>query len=535
MIDVTEYHKELLTRLSFGKELNTINLVLPESVNTVIGKIISLQNDLDRADVHAAVKGMYQNMIFSACSTLEDNELLAIIRNDNSKYKVQVIQSKMSKAILENINNPTFDWNTLLTEANMLLSTQESARSVKFIHELNFEDADVVGTFGYELLDFLISGGLTKGSYTIFYGGVNIGKSTLAVAPVALGAIKAGKKPMIISLEGNEMGTIIKLVAQSIGLCGIDSRHMTAEQKNLIKKAAETFPEVPVVPCNASKRYELDRLIRIYKPDVIIYDQLTLGSDSRDWQDMAKISQTLQRLALETGIPVVALTQSDKKFGALPGVGEESPEDIKYSAAIRQDATTVIKIGHVYPERSNERILTIEKTKDDSLSGLLPVKVKVSWNRDGVKDLGVLIQGKYTSKEDYIMLNKRTVAPIKVEEHLPQVKEVLKKEGVILPTSVDDIKTEVGVFKAPNTDIAGEYNTERYLTTHARMAQVGEALGIKELVKISKVLEKNPQKVNHDGLFTSSFLADYTKHAPFISGYYYRGGVADDDTEEDCG
>jgi len=525
MIEISKHHRELLTRLAFGENVSTQGIFLPEGVIQVLAKIQNLQRDLKQDNVHAAIKGMYQTLINPSIDrSLSDLELLHVIRNENDLYKAQVMQSKLQQAILQNHNNPTFDWSTLLGELNQYQATNADTRGIKFVHDLSFEEADVVGTHGYDLLDHLISGGLTKGSYTIFYGGVGMGKSTLVTIPLALGAVKAGKKPVIVSLEGNEMGTIVKLAQQAAGLCGIDQRFLTAEQKQIIKDTARKLPPIPIVPCGASKRYELDRIAREHKPDVLIYDQITLGSKSREWMDMANTSQMLQRFALETGIPVVALTQSDKKFSSGEGKEEDQDnEDIKYSASIRQDATTVIRISHCFPEAKNMRLLTIEKTKDDSLSPRLPIKVKVEWSQKGVDDLGLFENRKFTSKMDYMLANKRDFSAIEVAPEIEEIKEVVKE---VKPSKFGNLKTELGTFEIPLDNLHGDYNQSRYETTGERLKMIGESICIKELGEIGdgfNTIKKN----SHDKLFVGAVQVDGAKYKRFVAGYYFKGGYSD--------
>jgi hypothetical protein len=259
----------------------------------------------------------------------------------------------------------------------------------------------------------------------------NMGKSSVVTAYLAATAIRQGKMPLIISLEGSAQRLMKRILSILIGCWGQDISTLSSQQKEDMLKLAKKLENIPIVKSNAKSVYAMRKYINTFKPDIIIYDQLTISGGGREWTEMAKVSEMLKKLTLDTGIPVVALTQSDgKNYGGESAKkdeeGNEAVEYIKYAQAIFEDATTVIQIGKYAQNPETGRVLTLRKSKNDETAKLLPISIVIEMIETGFKELGIKDGYKPLITTDKILSGtiKKEVKRIEAEEFSP-VEEVV--------------------------------------------------------------------------------------------------------------
>lgn len=386
--------KEILTRYAKGSLAQMPDELVDIEVAAILDATQELRKSLGRIDVLSALIRQYpQSVYVSADDKLDNDALIHIAKNELTKQNLIKFDAEISEALLRKRDDPTYDWNNLLDKLLNTFSKAKVRENYVMLNKVSFAESKVVASFGIPELDKYCGGGIGVGSITVFYAPVNIGKTTLVTRNMAARLIEQGKRPLIVSLEGDPNKLAIKIISQLLGFATTDIKDFNEFQKAEVLKKAEDMPELPVVSFKASKKWEILKLIRTYEPDVILYDQLTIAAGGRDWQEMAKISSTLKGIAAETGIPIVALTQSsEKNYHGANKTDKEKEADgdeigtIKYGQSILEDADNVIHIAKVN-FKPNVRRMTIVKTRDDSSAGLLPIKFEVEYTDKGLVSL----------------------------------------------------------------------------------------------------------------------------------------------------
>lgn len=382
--------KELLTRYAKGLLEFIPDECFDTEVNAVVEAIHDLRKNLNRVDVVSALIRQYPNSVFLSEDPLIDNDaLIQVVKNETMKQALIKFDAELSEALMRKKDDPSFDWADLTDRLLQQFSKSKSKEKYVTLDKLTFEESKVVASLGFPELDNCFGGGIGVGSYTIFYAPVNVGKTTIVTRNLACSLLSQGKRPLIISLEGDPNKLGLRILTQLLGFATKDMKELTDYEKSLVLEKSASMPSLPIVNCKASKKWEILKLIRTYEPDVIIYDQLTIGAGGREWTEMAKLSNTLKTIASETGIPIVALTQSsEKNYHGADKTSKEKEEDegqigaIKYGQSVLEDADGVVHIAKVF--NPMQRMMTVVKTRDDAVAPKLPLKLLVEYTDKGV-------------------------------------------------------------------------------------------------------------------------------------------------------
>jgi hypothetical protein len=320
------------------------------------------------------------------------------------------------------------------------------------------------------------------------------------------------------------------------GLGTKSATRLTLEEKEEVKRITKQMANIPIIDKGAKTRWELDALIRRFTPDVIIFDQITVASKSREWLEIAKVCTMLKDITQDTGIPIIALTQSNKQYednsdkeddddvdnykelGIKPTFAwrqqlpqmEKPSEDMKYSSSIRQDAQTVIKITKGFPE-ANRRILTIEKTKDDWLAPQLPVKIYLEWTPSGMIATHVKFKGKKKLTVDEYMKTHDTPNTEKaVIANIIKTVDIIKEEE---PMTVEALNLDI-------LENIENYDDETHAATSDRLRLVGKMLGIQAFHEIAETFDTYT-KAKHSEFFISKRPLTKEDNDCFTHHYFY--------------
>jgi replicative DNA helicase len=207
-------------------------------------------------------------------------------------------------------------------------------------------------TTGIEGLDVLL-GGLRAGQVYVVAGRTGQGKTAFATS-VVLAMALLGKPPaLLVSLEmtaedmaGRAMAWLSE-VPQSRIRQGREAPLEDSEIEATCTAAAAIQRRVRLLTGDVTVRDIRARARRLKHTDglslvVVDYLQLarpeTVGKGTRE-RDVAEISRGLKRLALELGVPVVALSQLNREADE-----RETPilKDLRESGSIEHDATAVV-------------------------------------------------------------------------------------------------------------------------------------------------------------------------------------------------
>lgn len=236
-------------------------------------------------------------------------------------------------------------------------------------------------TTGFNDLDRLTTG-LQRGDLIIIAGRPSMGKTAFALNMAASAALQAQAKTAIFSLEMSKEQLGLRLLSAEALVPGSKIRKgclslqhdfpaLTAAADRLSQAPIyiDDTPAISVLELRAKAR----RLKNEQGLDLIVIDYLQLmrgrreSFDSRE-QEISDISRSLKALAKELSVPVVALSQLNRKV-------EERKDrrpmlsDLRESGAIEQDADVIAFIyrGYVYsnkPDDENKAELIIGKQRN---------------------------------------------------------------------------------------------------------------------------------------------------------------------------
>ena len=242
---------------------------------------------------------------------------------------------------------------------------------------------------GYTELDELLTG-FHPGEMILIAGRPAMGKTSIGMNFVENAAIRCGKKAAVFSLEMPAEQLAMRMLCtearvdmQRVRRGQIDD----AEWEKLcdamisIGQSAifvDATPGISVSQIRSkARRLQLERGL-----DIILIDYLSLmtgvGSFGSRQEEVAQISRSLKALAIELGVPVLALQQLSR---APAGRSNHRPllSDIRESGAIEQDADVVMFIhreDYYEPETAEKNIaeLIVAKQRNGSLG-----TVKLGW------------------------------------------------------------------------------------------------------------------------------------------------------------
>ncbi len=207
---------------------------------------------------------------------------------------------------------------------------------------------------GYAELDDLLTG-LHPGELVLVAGRPAMGKTSLGMNFVENAAIRAGKKAAVFSLEMPAEQLAMRMLCTEArvdmqrvrrGQIADDEWERLCEALVSIGPASihiDTTPGITVPEVRSKAR----RLQLEHGLDVIMIDYLSLmsatGKTGSRQEEVSQISRTLTGLAIELGVPVIALQQLSR---APTGRANHRPllSDIRESGAIEQDADVVMFI-----------------------------------------------------------------------------------------------------------------------------------------------------------------------------------------------
>ena len=242
---------------------------------------------------------------------------------------------------------------------------------------------------GYTELDDLLTG-LHPGELVLVAGRPAMGKTSIGMNFIENAAIRAGRKAAVFSLEMPAEQLAMRMLCtearvnmQNVrrGQIGDDEWERLCDALVSIGPASihiDCTPGITVPELRSKAR----RLQLEHGLDVIMIDYLSLMSATGRFgsrqEEVSQISRTLKGLALELGVPVIALQQLSR---APTGRANHRPllSDIRESGAIEQDADVVMFIhreDYYDPETPEKNIaeLIVAKQRNGSLG-----TVKLGW------------------------------------------------------------------------------------------------------------------------------------------------------------
>jgi replicative DNA helicase len=478
--------KEMLARFASGKIEDLPEQVITPEIDKIVQGIYKAKQELSKSNVLSTAHKMYPEYINPIVSDeINDADLLFVVENEHIKNRLIEFDLKLTDALTRQKDNPLFDWYELADNITSVLKPKNTKGFV-FLDEISFDTERAVASWGFPQLDAWLEGGITESSLTIFYAASNTGKSTFVTVDLTAKLLAQGKIPLIVALEGSPSKFATKIAASLLGLAHLDPKEYTEQNKQDIIRFSRTLPHIPIINKGCKKRWEIEKYIQQYKADVVIFDQITIAGNGRDWEGMSKSCEILKQISISSGVPVIALTQSsEKNYNGKSDVAEDDLKTnsyIKYSESLFQDATHVVEITK--HDNSSMRGLTIRKTKDDNTTRLGPVRLLVEltpkgyveryWrNTEGVRfelnqdgKLPITNTPRILARKPIEIEEPIKITPIKID---PEIAEIKMKKA-----DANYMRTETGTLPIMIQD-GGLFSDEAWRSTPDRLEAAGLA------------------------------------------------------------
>lgn len=225
---------------------------------------------------------------------------------------------------------------------------------------------------GFDRFDTLTAG-LQPSDLIIIAGRPSMGKTALALNIGYNAAQKAGKGVAIFSLEMSKPQLGVRLLGFDSGINSgkLRTGRLREEEWTALTDSANRLSELPIfIDDNSSisvleMKAKCRRLRKVNDLGVVIIDymQLIQGRSSAESRqlEMSEISRSLKALAKDLNVPVVALSQLNRKVEDRPNRRPQLA-DLRESGAIEQDADVIAFIyrDEVYHPESVETQNTAE-------------------------------------------------------------------------------------------------------------------------------------------------------------------------------
>jgi replicative DNA helicase len=281
---------------------------------------------------------------------LEDhlrNALMTSAKQLNEHQPIEALNSIISK---------TSDLKRISSDVRDIDATDVEDASAHFIHIKELSEKGIHGVrTNLAGFDNYLPGGIAPGQFGILLAYPAIGKSWLAIF-MAVQAWKAGKKPLIVSLEMTEKevrNRVYTIMAEgyfshrkiSAGMIDIEGFENWAKQNLKDKPPFYIISNDGLADVSPSViRGKIDQ----YSPDVVFVDYIQLmNSNQGNDNEVVKIkniSRELKVLAISSQVPIVAIASATPDdatdMNSVPSLGQ-----VAWSKQLAYDADWVLALG----------------------------------------------------------------------------------------------------------------------------------------------------------------------------------------------
>jgi replicative DNA helicase len=281
---------------------------------------------------------------------LEDNlrnALMTSAKQLNDHQPIEALNSIISK---------TSDLKRISSDVRDIDATDVEDASAHFIQIKELSEKGIHGVrTNLAGFDNYLPGGISPGQFGILLAYPAIGKSWLAIF-MAVQAWKAGKKPLIVSLEMTEKevrNRVYTIMADgyfshrklSAGLIDIEGFENWAKQHLKDKPPFYIISNDGMADVSPSViRGKIDQ----YSPDVVFVDYIQLMNSNQGGENevvkIKNISRELKVLAISSQVPIVAIASATPDnatdMNSVPSLGQ-----VAWSKQLAYDADWVLALG----------------------------------------------------------------------------------------------------------------------------------------------------------------------------------------------
>lgn len=243
-----------------------------------------------------------------------------------------------------------------------------------FYEDLSSGPVEPVTRFGFSRIDDALT--IAGGKLIVIGARPSVGKSALLLH-LALNAIDAGRRVLLVSLEMSATEIIGRMVSRKSGIPAgrISNRNLSDDE---LGRVVESFPLLPgdrFCICTQAQtprdvRREALRMRANGGLDLIVVDYLQLMTPGQKAGNRTEavgfISRGLKLLAMELGVPVLTASQLSRASER-----NDAPRlsDLRESGSIEQDADAVILLHAPAEKDKPERQLILAKNRQGRCGG----------------------------------------------------------------------------------------------------------------------------------------------------------------------
>jgi replicative DNA helicase len=318
--------------------------------------------------------------------------------------KDQALRRRLASAgreIMELASQETGEVASLLDEAErrvFVLAEKKREGELKAIKELMEQTLDLLDKMkmassgitglstGYVDLDQMLTG-LHPGELLILAARPGIGKTSLAMNIATYVALKEKKAVGIFSLEMPASQLLMRLLASTarVDMKRLRGGRLTPHDEEKFQEVAAELYTAPMYIDDSGSLTAFDlrsKARRLKQKDanlgLIVVDYLQLmhqkGKVESRQLEVSEISRALKTLAKELEVPILALSQLNRKVEDRKG-GQPMLSDLRESGAIEQDADVVMFIHRADDEG--------DESDGEGRRGAIPVELIVAKQRNG--------------------------------------------------------------------------------------------------------------------------------------------------------
>lgn len=246
-------------------------------------------------------------------------------------------------------------------------------------------------------LDELLGGGIRGSKLCVIGARPSVGKSALGLF-IAENAAAAGKNVLIVSMEMDESEIFSRILARyaQIPVDMIEARRFTDAQ---IDRVIGTYDDICRMHLSITTKATTPAQVRTIALkhrrenglDLIVIDYIQLMSSgqktSNRTEEVGQISRQLKLLAMELGIPVIAMTQMNRQSENGTAEGGRMPKisESRESGSIEQDANQFMILHPANKESLSEKWRPLHDTCQ--ARGWTFMLIAVAKNRNGRKGI----------------------------------------------------------------------------------------------------------------------------------------------------
>ncbi|MBN1203538.1 MAG: replicative DNA helicase [Myxococcaceae bacterium] len=293
------------------------------------------------------------------------------------------------EVILDESERKLFNLAEKRREGDLRAVSELMEQTLDLLDKMKASSSGVTGlSTGYVDLDMQLTG-LHAGELIILAARPGIGKTSLAMNIAMHAALKEDKAVAIFSLEMPADQLLMRLLASSarVDMKKLRGGRLTANDEEKFQEMAGALYNAPIYIDDSGGLSPFDlraKARRLKQRDprlsLIVIDYLQLmhqkGKVESRQLEVSEISRSLKQLAKELEVPVIALSQLNRKVEERKG-GKPMLSDLRESGSIEQDADVVMFIHREDQEEG------AEGAEGERSRTVIPVELIVAKQRNG--------------------------------------------------------------------------------------------------------------------------------------------------------